>query len=235
MRARNFVDLTGRVFGRLRVVSFADSVGARVRWSCLCDPEHGGCGVVCVALGYLLKNGTTRSCGCLRREVAAQRKLVHGAARRGNSTPEFKTWQGMIQRCEQSSADSFPLYGGRGIRVCDEWRHDFAAFFTHVGPRPSPKHSIDRINSDGHYEPGNVRWATLLEQMRNKRNTNHVTAFGETLTVGEWAERTGVDAKKIADRLRLGMSPERALSSIDMRTKGMHAPRTRHEKRARAA
>lgn len=228
MRARNFIDLTGRVFGRLRVVSFANSAGSRARWNCVCEPQHGGCGATCVAVGTMLKDGTTRSCGCLRREVAATNHTVHGCAGRKNTTPEHKAWRGMIQRCEQPSLESFPLYGGRGIRVCDEWRHDFAAFLAHIGPRPSPKHSLDRINANGHYEPGNVRWATVVEQARNKRTTQRITAFGETLTSGEWAERTGISAQKITERIRKGLPPETALSATDLRTRGFHRPRAPH-------
>lgn len=151
--------------------------------------------------------------------------MKHGASRRGAQSPEFRVWQQMISRCERPSARSFPLYGGRGIRVCEEWRHDFAAFLAHVGPRPSDGHSIDRINNDGNYEPGNCRWATAREQSANKRNTTRITAFGETLTVTEWSERTGIPRVTIASRIAKGMRGERALAVGDLRTKGRHAPR----------
>ena len=92
-------------------------------------------------------------------------------------------------------------------------------------PRPSDKHSVDRIDNERGYEPGNVRWATLTEQARNRRSNSHLTAFGETLTIAEWAERTGLHRGTIESRIGYGMSPEKALSAGDLRTKGRHAPR----------
>lgn len=141
----------------------------------------------------------------------------------------------MIARCENSSEQSFPLYGGRGIRVCAEWRHDFAAFFKHIGPRPSPTHSIDRIDVNGNYEPGNVRWATPTEQARNKRTNSRLNAFGETLTLVEWSERTGINRGTIESRIKYGMSPEKALTKTDLRGVGLHAPRDCRHKRYRTA
>lgn len=219
MTARNIIDMTGRRCGRLVVRGLAD-VHGEARWTCDCD-----CGASCVARGYLLRDGTTRSCGCLRREVAAARQLKHGANRRGACTPEANTWSKMIARCENPRDSSFVYYGARGIRVCEEWRHDFAAFLAHIGPRPSDKHSVDRIDNERGYEPGNVRWATLTEQARNRRSNSHLTAFGETLTIAEWAERTGLHRGTIGSRIGYGMSPEKALSAGDLRTKGRHAPR----------
>jgi hypothetical protein len=109
--------------------------------------------------------GLTRSCGCLRREASRGRKIRHGRYR----TPEYVSWASAKQRCHNPKYAAFHLYGGRGIRMSDEWRADFAAFLAHIGPRPTKAHSLDRIDTDGNYEPGNVRWATAEEQANNRR------------------------------------------------------------------
>lgn len=98
-----------------------------------------------------------------------ERSTVHGEASRGGKSPEYKTWVGIIKRCTDPKAKGWPNYGGRGIHICDEWRHSYAAFLADVGRKPSPRHSIDRIDNDGNYEPGNVRWATRSEQNSNQR------------------------------------------------------------------
>lgn len=95
--------------------------------------------------------------------------VQHGAARKGQNTMEFRAWCAAKARCYNSKVDRYPIYGGRGIRMADEWRDDFAAFFAHIGPKPSPKMTLDRIDVDGNYEPGNVRWATAREQRLNQR------------------------------------------------------------------
>ena len=120
--------------------------------------------------------GTTESCGCLRKDLMreAMRKLgsagaVHGHARDDNRSPTYTAWCSMKHRCYNSRDASFQYYGGRGITVSERWQNSFSDFLSDVGPRPSPTYSIDRINNDGHYEPGNVRWATPKEQINNRR------------------------------------------------------------------
>jgi len=111
-------------------------------------------------------------------------------------------------------SSSFRNWGGRGIRVCDAWRDSFEAFLRDVGPRPSKAHSIDRYpNNDGHYEPGNVRWATPREQQSNKRSAHPLTFQGETLSVMDWARRLGMPQPTLANRIRRGWSTERALTT----------------------
>jgi hypothetical protein len=124
----------------------------------------------------------------------------------------------MIERCRNAKHPKAARYVGRGIRVCDRWLgHDgFLAFLADVGRRPSPKHSLDRIDNNGHYEPGNVRWATKIEQARNTSANNLVTAFGETLTQAAWAERFGLDWHTIRGRLAYGWPAERAVSDPAM-------------------
>jgi len=96
-------------------------------------------------------------------------KYRHGSARKGKITPEFAAWCAAKDRCSNPNNDHYCYYGGRGIRMAGEWLNDFAAFLAHIGPKPSPELSLDRIDVDGHYEPGNVRWATSSEQRLNQR------------------------------------------------------------------
>jgi hypothetical protein len=128
---------------------------------------------------------------------------------------EYNTWCQIKRRCLNSNDTAWPNYGGRGITICDKWAESFEAFFNDVGPRPSRKHSIDRLNNDGNYEPGNVRWATQREQMQNTRRNRYVTLNGETKTVMEWSRVTGVHFNTIRARLNRGLSPEEALSPVN--------------------
>jgi hypothetical protein len=126
--------------------------------------------------------------------------------------PEYQVWNGMIHRCYNPKRHQYPRYGGRGITVCDRWRHSHAAFLEDMGQRPTPKHTLDRIDNDGPYSPENCRWATHAEQRRNRPDCRYVTAFGETLTVTDWANRFGVARCTISDRLNLGWPAERAIT-----------------------
>lgn len=125
--------------------------------------------------------------------------------------PEYTVWRGMIERCCNPANISFRYYGARGIAVCDRWRNDFAAFLADVGARPSTRHSIDRINSNGHYEPGNCRWATWTEQNRNRRNNKLVTIDGVTKPLAAWSEGAVVKPATFNKRIRSGREPAAAL------------------------
>lgn len=162
-------NLVGRRFGRLVVVAFAGNLpmGRRGRrwasWKCLCD-----CGTSKTIRQASLLKGETRSCGCYFREQSSLRgraNVKHGL----RSTKEYHAWQGMKQRCYDQHCRGFARYGGRGIRVDGRWRASFTNFLRDVGRAPTAAHSLDRINTNGHYEPGNVRWATKSEQARNRR------------------------------------------------------------------
>jgi hypothetical protein len=125
----------------------------------------------------------------------------------------------MRRRCYNPREPQFKDWGGRGIRVCDEWRGNFEAFLRDVGDRPGPEFQLDRINNDGNYEPGNVRWATRTEQSRNRRCSRRLTVSGETLTLREWAERTGINERTLRHRaFRLGWTDERAVCTPVART-----------------
>jgi hypothetical protein len=148
----------------------------------------------------------------MRASAAKRAKAItkHGMSR----NRIYKLWIEMIQRCCNPKDRAYPSYGARGISVCEEWvgPQGFETFLKDVGRRPSDAHSLDRIDNDGNYEPGNVRWATPKQQARNTRRNRHITALGETLTLAEWSERSGIKRETIAMRLRCGWSTEKAVS-----------------------
>lgn len=158
-KPKSFVDTLkrGQQFGRLEVIEIVATKKRRmVRCRCACGGEG-------LFPPYNLKSGRSRSCGCLRSDVTTRRNTRHGHS----GSPLYKVWAEMIQRCTNRSHSRWPDYGGRGITVCERWM-DFANFFADMGERPDDL-SIDRINNDGNYEPGNCRWATHSQQNRNKR------------------------------------------------------------------
>lgn len=201
----NTVDLVGQTFERLTVLSKAPNRGRRVAWNCQCV-----CGRTCVVIAYLLKSGSTRSCGCLKVEVSTKRMTVHGHARGGNVSLEYKVWCGMLKRCNDLSCVQYQRYGGRGIRVCERWR-EFKNFYADMGPRPSAKHSIERKNNDGNYDPENCRWATQSEQMQNTSAVKLLTFNGQSKSLAAWSREFGVKQTTLSARLRRGWPVERAI------------------------
>lgn len=127
-------------------------------------------------------------------------------------TPEYRSWINMRMRCEKPYATQYKDYGGRGIRVCERWEVSFEAFLADVGPRPSSGHQIDRIDNEGHYEPGNVRWLPAPLQHRNTRFNRLVEFNGERLCIAEWASRLGVTSGTVAGRIYRGWPLEKALA-----------------------
>lgn len=198
-----FVDLTGRRFGRLTVIGLAGKARAGYVWNCRCD-----CGHDRAVLRASLTYGGTQSCGCRHSDAARLRHTKHG----GSGTVEYGHWENMVRRCNYPKADGFEHYGGRGIAVCQRWRN-FANFYADMGPRPSPKHSIERRNNNGNYEPDNCYWATRKEQMRNMRRNHLVTFNGETLCISEWTEKLGLSINLLLHRLKRGWSAEKALTT----------------------
>jgi hypothetical protein len=200
----------GQVFGKLTVVAFARrSVTAGNRsliWLCRCE-----CGNPKEVYGTNLKYGRTRSCGCARGGWIGDANRTHGKRR----TPEYTIWCLMRRRCLDAKCPEYKRYGGRGIQVCSDWLgpSGFASFVAHIGPRPTRKHSIDRFpNNDGNYEPGNVRWATPIEQANNKSTNVKYVYAGVWRTVSELARESGVREKLLRYRLSHGWSVSRAIA-----------------------
>lgn len=158
------VDITGQMFGKLLVISrVPNAKNGKAVWNCKCD-----CGNAVTVWGSNLRNGHTKSCGCLISKITCQRNTVHGKAR----TRIHNVWKGMKQRCTNQNNHKYKNYVGRGITVCDEWKNSFQAFYDHISTLPNfgeKGYSLDRINNDGNYEPGNVRWATAHMQRINQR------------------------------------------------------------------
>lgn len=192
--------MVNRVFGEWAVLAYSHSKGGRIFWLCRCS-----CGTTKpVSRKHLQCGASTRCRGCAHR--------THGATNGRKPRTEYAIWVGIIGRCANPRNRRFKDYGGRGVAVCERWRSSFAAFLADMGPRPSPGHSIDRHpDKNGNYEPGNCRWATSVEQNRNRRDNRFITAFGKTRCVAEWAELLGIKRTLIKDRLRRGWAPERAL------------------------
>ena len=159
------IDLTGKRFNRLLVLARGPNKASKAAWRVRCD-----CGKLSLVIGRNLRSGNTRSCGCL----SAERTSADNAARgihfeSGMRTPEYEAWRNMRRRCYDSTSQNYRYYGGRGITVCERWMESYLFFLADVGRKPSPTHSIDRINNDGNYEPTNCRWATKRQQGLNRR------------------------------------------------------------------
>lgn len=197
----------GDKFGRLtvrRLFHERSSAGKSVRMvEAKCD-----CGRLKTAREGDIRSGQVRSCGCFRRDATAARSTTHGQSKAGERTELYKLWSAMHDRCRRS-----PFYVGRQVRVCDEWL-DFNAFEAYVvealGTKPKG-YSLDRIDNDRDYEPGNVRYGSPTDQARNRRSNTLLTVRGETLCVAEWAERMGYHSETILQRKRLGWSDEKAV------------------------
>lgn len=204
--AANFIDITGMRFGLLSVLGrdlALLSKRGEVFWTCKCD-----CGNTHSVRSACLRKGVTKSCGCLR--TTATHSITHGLSK----TKEFKIWAEMRGRCRCPSQTSYKRYGAIGITVCKRWDESFQAFYDDMGPKPSPGHSIDRINPTGNYEPSNCRWATAKEQSMNTRRTVWVEWNGERIRLRDLAERYGVDPEASVERYKRGNWPlERVLST----------------------
>lgn len=204
------IDMTGQRFGRWLVVGRAsipaDSSNRDARWEVVCD-----CGNRNIVTRTSLVRGESQSCGCLQRELTAQvtpkRFRTHGMT----ETPEYNIWCLMKRRCTNPQCRAYPRYGGRGITVCDRWLHSFENFYADMGPRPSPKHSIDRIDNDRGYSPDNCRWADSSEQGYNTRDTTMLTHDGRTLNLAEWSKETGIPVKLLRSRCDQGMPSDKVL------------------------
>lgn len=218
-------DHTGKRFGRLVAIR-VDHIqkyprGSRVYWLCKCD-----CGNEKVICANKLTTGWTQSCSCLHKEMMARSRFKHGHCPKGGNTPEFTAWVGMQNRCHNPKAVNRADYAERGIYVCDRWRGEngFVNFLDDVGLKPSPEHSLGRIDNDGPYSPENCRWEDRFQQARNTRRTHRLTHNGVTKTITEWSRDLGLSETGIHTRLKNGWTLERALSTPRTRL-GLRQPR----------
>lgn len=184
------VTYPGARFGMLTVLEY---VGGS-KWLCRCD-----CGSTSKHTRSNLASGGSRSCGCRRGGP------THGLSR----SPEYRSWRAMLDRCYNPNTADYRHYGGRGISVFQKWKRSFSAFYAAVGQRPSSSHSLDRINNNGNYEPGNVRWATKRQQNLNKRTNPTMVVGGEPKPVWLVADECGVPAGVICSRIKAGWPTEK--------------------------
>ncbi len=173
-------------------------------WLCRCD-----CGKTTITTAHSLRSGNTRSCGCLRDATAKNQMTKHGMYK----SPEYTSWKSMVRRCTDEKSAGFHNYGARGISVCDRWLSGFEAFYEDMGDRPTPTHSLDRIDNDGNYEPSNCRWATPSEQSRNKRQSRLVLFDGKRVHVSELAGLHDIKPGTLWERIKRGWTIEKALST----------------------
>lgn len=170
-------------------------------WTCRCD-----CGRETIVRDSNIRAGGQQSCGCAKSDLCRRANLTHGQT----GSREHRCWREMKTRCSNPKRPEYLNYGGRGIRVCQRWRDSFEAFLADMGPCPDG-YSIDRIDNDGNYEPGNCRWTDRRSQNRNRRSVTPLTAHGRTMTLPEWAEATGICLKTLRDRLVRGWDHERVV------------------------
>jgi hypothetical protein len=189
-------DLTGRKFGKLKVLCRADRQGCNQRWKCYCE-----CGNITLVQGSNLRSGHGKSCGCIGGN-SSHRKCY---------TTEYHAWEGMKARCTNSNNDQWEDYGGRGITYCQRWR-SFENFLEDMGEKPRPEYTLERKNVDGNYTPQNCIWATRLVQNNNKRTNRKIAYDGRKLTAAAWSRETGIPKGAIFKRFfLLGWAAEKAL------------------------
>lgn len=210
--ANRLLDMTGMTFGRLTVIGHGGihvhPKGTRSHlWECKCS-----CGLISKKTRSNLLSGNCNSCGCLAKELLAKRRRTHGESQGRTRSREYGIYLAMKQRCRNSEQKSFSHYGGRGITICEKWMKSFKSFLDDMGRCPSPDHSIDRVDNNGNYEPGNCRWATQTEQMRNQAKNRILEFNGLSKCVAEWAEITGLHVNTIKFRLRSGWPIEEVLT-----------------------
>lgn len=200
----------GDVFGRLKVLVLraANKSGAYYHL-CLCD-----CGKEKLIMSSNLTRGKSKSCGCLSKEITSARASTHGKSK----SAEYATWSRIWARCTNPRLERWEQYGGRGIKVSEEWR-DFERFYEDMGDRPSSKHSIGRIDNDGGYCKENCRWETAIEQGSNTSRNVFIEHDGARLTIAQWSRKLGMDYSVIIQRYRSGFPTDQIFQGGNLKTR----------------
>jgi hypothetical protein len=192
------IDITGQRFGRLTAIRMTAMASSKLkcgqRWLFRCD-----CGNEIEIKKASVTSGHTQSCGCLQAQSAQQagkRNATHRHLVGGKRSPEYASWRDMHTRCENPNHNSCERYGGRGITICERW-NSFENFLADMGPKPSPKHQIDRIDNDGNYEPSNCQWATRTEQANNRCSNRLLTVDGRTQTFAQWEREANIPSARL--------------------------------------
>lgn len=195
-----FKDITGQRFGRLTVLYQLHNTKGRTKWLCICE-----CGNLVEVITNSLRQGLTKSCGCLNREIVTK----HGKS----NTKMYNAWRHITQRCYNENCKAYKHYGARGITMCDEWKDSFQAFYDwSMANGYADNLTIDRIDNNKGYEPSNCRWITMKQQERNKRNNRQFTYNGETHCITEWCEMLGINYGTFKSRFyKYGWPIEKAL------------------------
>lgn len=211
-------DITGKRFGRWIVLEKTDDVNGvcNSKWKCRCD-----CGNEKTIQGINLIRGKSRSCGCFKTDICANRFRTHGLS----NTKAYQTWESMIARCENESCYSYANYHKRGITVCPEWKNSFEEFYKHVSQLEhfgEKGYTLDRVDNDKGYMPGNVRWADNYTQMNNTSKNIYIELFGETKTLAQWVREYDIKYYTVLYRMRRGWSAYDALTTPVKETKRWH-------------
>jgi hypothetical protein len=196
------VDLKFKRFGKLKATGEVVSSGGRKKWLCQCD-----CGKSTYVMTNHLVSGHTKSCGCQR--GITHRKYGEFATRESR---EYVTWLKIKNRCYNPDYHNFKFYGGRGIKMCDEWL-DFSNFLSDMGNKPTPNHSIDRIDNNGDYCPTNCRWADAITQANNKSSNVLLGLDGVEKPLSLWARQKGISRSTILKRIKLGWPMSKTLTA----------------------
>jgi hypothetical protein len=204
MGLTRFIDLSGRAFGKLTaIVPVGLNKSRQYVWWCHCE-----CGGNSIANGSNLLRGNTLACGCVRQVDLADRTRKHGMSK----TRMFKIWTGVTKRCTNENCSSYNRYGGRGIEMCDRWKESFENFYGDMKDGYADNLTLEREDPNGNYCKDNCKWATMIEQARNKTNSVFIEYNGQKKSMAEWAELKGVPSGTIGNRIRAGWSVERSFT-----------------------
>lgn len=202
------MDLTGKRFGRLKVIQLSHRSTAKF-YRCICD-----CGQEIIVPTSNLNRGATKSCGCLRKELQGTQTLRHGQTK----SKEHRSWANIKTRCTNVNYHQYHAYGARGIKMCERWMSSFENFLSDLGPAPTHKHSVGRIDNNGNYEPSNCRWETFIQQANNKTTNLYLTYRGETKTLMQWTRILNLPYPRTVTRLERGWSTKEAFERPALRT-----------------